>query len=72
VKNDKNDLASLRLAGTGWKNYYKDRVADNLSALNTPSAFKVKELFLRLVGVDVSSVLDPVSEPVYPLDACRT
>lgn len=61
VKNDKHDLAALRLAGDGWKQYYRDRASENLAALNTPSAVKVTDLFNRLVGVDVTPVLDPIS-----------
>lgn len=62
VKNDKHDLAALRLAGDGWKEYYRDRATENLSALNTPSAVKVTDLFNRLVGVDVTPVLEPISD----------
>lgn len=62
VKNDRHDLAALRLAGEGWKQYYLERATDNLAALNTPSAVKVAELFSRLVGVDVNPVLQPISD----------
>lgn len=62
VKSDKHDLAALRLAGEGWKQYYRDRTTENLAALNTPSSAKVTELFHRLVGVDTGPVLDPISD----------
>lgn len=61
VSSDKHELAALRLAGDGWKQYYRDRSNKKLGDLNTPNAENVTDLFGALVGVDVLPVLDPIS-----------
>ncbi len=62
VKADKHELAALRLAGEGWKQYYESRANENLAALNTPSAAKVGDLFFRILGINVQPVLGPISD----------
>ena len=62
VKNDKHELAALKLAGTGWKILFTDLVNKRVDELNTPSCEKVVDLFADLCGVDLSDILGPVDE----------
>lgn len=62
IKNEKNELAPLRLAGDGWRGYLSDHIEVKLGQLNTPSASNVCELFKAAVAIDMTPILDPYSQ----------
>jgi hypothetical protein len=51
VRNDKHDLAPLRLAGDGWKVVYSTLIETRTESLNTPKSGKLVPLFSQLLGV---------------------
>ncbi|WP_171938748.1 HEPN domain-containing protein [Herbaspirillum rubrisubalbicans] len=56
VREAKNVLTPMQLAGTGWQNLYIQLAEDATEALNTPKSENLKALYSRFVGVtDVSA-----------------
>lgn len=59
VKADKHDLAVLRMAGDGWKDYLSEHADKKIGELNTPNCENVTELFKKFVGIDIAPILGP-------------
>ncbi|MEH3109789.1 MAG: HEPN domain-containing protein [Agrobacterium cavarae] len=59
IKADKHDLAVLRMAGEGWKQYLREHAEKKLEELNTPNCANVTDLFKKFVGIDVEPILSP-------------
>lgn len=57
IKADKHELAVLRLAGDGWKQYLREHAEKKLEELNTPNCANVTDLFKKFVGINVEPVL---------------
>jgi hypothetical protein len=51
VKNDKNELKPIELAGEGWKSVWLDYARLETELLNTPKANKLKLLFSTYLGL---------------------
>jgi len=58
VKSEKNELAALRLAGEGWREFLREKVRTKIEQLNTPNEVNIADLFARNVGVDVHPLID--------------
>lgn len=65
VRNEKNDLAPMRLAGDGWKAVLIDHVVARTESLNTPKSVRVMPLFLQLLGIaDISTAWTLGTQPL--------
>jgi len=52
VKEHKNELKPLELAGEGWRAVLLDHAESKVNSLNTPKAGPVNQLFNKLLGVE--------------------
>lgn len=71
IKADKHELAVLRLAGDGWKDYLREHAEKKLEELNTPNCANVTDLFKRLVGIDVEPILGQHTQALLDFIAKR-
>lgn len=59
VKADKHELAVLKMAGEGWREYFFEIAKSEVASLNTPSANNINRLFGDLIGIDTVAFFEP-------------
>ena len=55
VKEHKNELKPLEMAGAGWEHVYLSHVRESVSALHTPKAGPINQMYRKLVGWEETS-----------------
>ncbi len=63
VKNDKNEIKPIELAGTGWKAVWLNYAKQETELLNTPKSNKLRLLFNTYLGISDYSALWKTSNP---------
>lgn len=64
LENDKHELASLRLAGTGWRDCLRELANERCKVLNTPKSLQINELCAELLGLEEISKVWRASDKV--------
>ncbi|MBK8205332.1 MAG: hypothetical protein IPK87_00935 [Planctomycetes bacterium] len=55
VKNDKHELAALKMAGDGWRKLLCELASAKAASLNTPKSGPLDVLFLQFIGLNLLS-----------------